>query len=122
MPGGRAMRCLALAVVMLVAFVASAWAISVRCEINAKYACSARGCDETKPGAWNVVDFEAETILRCDANGCDTYQMQAVRKGIYINIEVPGRSMFAKMTTDGSDYVEVVSLGTDVLVSYGACR
>jgi len=96
---------------------------TVRCDIGTKFACiAASGCNDNPPGVWNVIDFTTNSFSRCDKNGCDTYEMSPTRSGLYISIDVPGHGMFAKMSADGSQYTEAVSLGTDVLVSFGSCR
>ena len=93
------------------------------CEIDSKFSCSAgSGCSDSKLGIWNVVDFGAGTFQRCDRNGCDSYPMAPIQSGLFINFMIPERAMFAKMSGDGSQYVEVVSIATDVLVSFGSCR
>jgi branched-chain amino acid transport system substrate-binding protein len=42
--------------------------------------------------------------------------------GIFIVIDVPRRAMVAKMAMDGSQFVEVVTTGTNAIVSFGACK
>ena len=115
------MRCLVLAFVMLgIALPASA--APMRCNITKKFACNPGGCRETKGTIWNLIDFKAGRFSRCDKKGCDHYPMSPSKSGIYVNIVIPARAMFAKMSRDGSEYVEVVSLRTLVLVSYGSCK
>ena len=52
----------------------------------------------------------------------DAFDLVGRQRGAFTNIEVPGRGMLAKVSLDGSQFVEVVTLGTGVLISYGACR
>ena len=115
------MRCLLLALVMLGTALPTS-AAPMRCDITKKFACNPGGCRETKGTIWNLVDFKAQRFSRCDKKGCDHYTISRSESGIYVNITVPDRAMFAKMSRDGSEYVEVVSLGTNVLVSYGSCK
>ncbi len=115
------MRILALAAI-LAGLASPALGAEMRCDISSKFACSPSGCVENTLGAWNLINFDAARFSRCDRNGCDHYSMSHTVSGIFTNIEVPGRAMIAKMTGDGFQYVEVVTLGTDVLVSYGSCR
>jgi hypothetical protein len=42
--------------------------------------------------------------------------------GEFIIIDVPGRSMMAKVSRDGSGFVEVVTLMSTVLLSFGSCQ
>ena len=48
--------------------------------------------------------------------------MKYATSGLFTNIMVPGRGMLAKVSRGRSQYVEVVTLGTNVLISYGACK
>jgi hypothetical protein len=113
---------------MLVALIAilviatPAVAIEVKCEIASKYACSRSGCQENQITVWNIIDAQAGRFSRCDRKGCDHLEAGFSESGIYVNIWMPKKAMFAKLSLDGSDYVEVVSLGTNVLVSYGECK
>ncbi len=99
-----------------------AFGAEIRCDISSRFACSPSGCVENTLGVWKLINFDAARFSRCDRNGCDNYSMSQTVSGIFMTIEVPGRAMLAKMTLDGSQYVEVVTLGTDVLVSYGSCQ
>ena len=115
------MRALVVATV-LVGLASPAFGAAIRCEITSKFACSPSGCVENALGVWNLIDIDAARFSRCDRNGCDHYTMSQTTSGIFTNIEVLGHGMLARMSQDGSQYVEVVTLGTDVLVSYGSCR
>ena len=115
------MRTLVVGLLVLVA-ASPAWANEIRCEIEAKYACNVSGCRENAITTWNLIDLDALRFSRCDQKGCDHYTITTSVSGIFINIEVPGHGMLARVSQDGSQYVEVVTLGTDVLVSYGSCR
>ncbi len=37
-------------------------------------------------------------------------------------IDVPGRGMLAKLSNDGSGFVEVATIETQVLISFGSCK
>ncbi len=115
------MRAIVIALLVLGA-VSSARSAELRCEFRAKYACNLSGCRENAVTVWNLIDLDALRFSRCDQKGCDHYTITTSVSGIFINIEVPGHGMLARMSHDGSQYLEVVTLGTDVLVSYGACR
>ena len=94
----------------------------MRCEIASKFSCTSAGCATTKPSVFNIIDLELGKFSRCDANGCDEYSANVSRSGAYIIVDVPGRGTMAKLSADGTEYVEVATLGTTVLVSFGACR
>ena len=103
------MRAIVIALLVLGA-VSSARSAELRCEIRAKYACNLSGCRENAVTVWNLIDLDALRFSRCDQKGCDHYTITT------------GHGMLARLSHDGSQYLEVVTLGTDVLVSYGSCR
>ena len=112
-------------IVMVLAMMAASLpvsAASLRCDNSAKYACRPSGCERIDNTNWNMVDLDAGRFSSCDKNGCDHYNMAASYGGVFIYIDVPGREMLVKMSLDGSIYVEVVTLVTLVLVSYGTCE
>lgn len=111
-------RAICLAVIL---FPSAVLATELRCEISSKYTCSREGCSPNKLGVWNLIDLERGKFSRCDRNGCDQYDANVSQSGIYYNIEVPGHGVLAKMTLDGTEYIEVATLGTTVLVSFGSC-
>ena len=94
----------------------------MRCEITSKFGCSPAGCAQGEIGAFNIIDADAGNFARCDVKGCDEYEANFHRSGKYINVDVPGRGMLAKLSDNGAEYLEVVTLGTFALVSFGACR
>ncbi len=111
--------CIAFAAMLTVRSLASAQ--QMRCEITSKFACLPSGCVPEKLGMYNLIDLERRTISRCDRKGCDKYAANVTRLGMFIVVDVPGRGTFAKLSIDGSQYVEIATLGTGVLVSFGAC-
>ena len=94
----------------------------LRCEIAQKFSCSSAGCATGQIGIFNVIDVESGKFSRCDTKGCDDYSANFTRSGVYINVDVPGREMVAKLSVDGSQFVEVATLMNVVLVSFGACK
>jgi hypothetical protein len=53
--------------------------------------------------------------------GCDEYQANFSRSGLYTMIYLPGRGTMAKMSANGAEFLEVTTLGIDTLVSFGHC-
>ncbi len=104
------------------ATVSFADAQNLRCKITAKHYCTAdRGCSTTSAAVFNRIDVDRGTYARCDANGCDEYDAVLSPSGVFTLIEVPGKDILAKMSRDGSMFLEVVTLATDVYVSFGSC-
>lgn len=106
----------------LCVFVSAPTTAALKCEIISKFACAKSGCEPNAVGVWNLIDADKMTFSRCDQKGCDHYDMRVTKSGIYFNIIIADRAMFAKMSADGREYVEVTSIGMNVLVSYGSCR
>ena len=96
---------------------------TVMCQASAKFSCAAEtGCGEARLGVWNVIDMQGQTYARCDSRGCDKYDARMSRSGAFIIIDVPGRGMTAKLAADMSAFLEVVTIGTQALVSFGTCQ
>lgn len=112
----------ALAIVPTVSVATASFAVPLECVIAKKYSCSVMECKAVSATVINRIDLRGRTYARCDARGCDTYDAVVTVAGVMVTIDVPGRGMFARMTADGSEFVEVVSLLTSTLVSYGSCR
>ena len=109
---------------VLASFMLAAPAIAdnLRCDIVAKYACSAGGCEPNQLGMWNVIDLDSGLFSRCDRDGFDSYNTEITESGMFYIIEVPGRGTIAKMAIDGSSFIEVTTLGTVAVISFGSCQ
>jgi hypothetical protein len=60
----------------------AAAATPLRCEINAKFACSSStSCVTYKIDVFNIIDMQLGKFSRCDANGCDEYSAIFSRSG-----------------------------------------
>ncbi len=104
------------------AFGTSAFAATT-CTVDEKQSCSAgTGCQPIENSIIVRIDWKQGTYSRCDAKGCDDLKMNFAIVGEFINVDVPGRGMLAKMSKDGSSYVEVATLMTTVLMSFGRCE
>ena len=116
------------AILLVVPFVVlllppSASAQALRCDIATKYRCDASGgCQKVAASVWNIIDVAKQTIARCDAKGCDTYSAQFAVSGDFVNIALPMNGMLAKMSSDGSSFMETATLTGVALVSFGSCR
>jgi hypothetical protein len=57
---------------------------------------------------------------RCDQQGCERYDANTYKSGVFLIVELPGRATFAKVGPEGA-WTEVVSIGNDVIVAQGHC-
>ena len=94
------------------------------CIPEKKSACSLEGC---KPVDANVFVLLNETssgvaMYRCDDKPCDAYPSTADIGGATMEIRtIDNHGILFKTSTLDQSYVEVVTLGTDTLVSHGYC-
>jgi len=92
------------------------------CTITEKLQCAqGHGCQSMKNTIVVRIDMERQIYSRCDAKGCDEYQPQFTVSGEFINIAVPANGFLAKLTNDGSSFIEVATLRTAVFLSFGFC-
>jgi hypothetical protein len=98
-------------------------AAQMQCAFAQKEQCQSRSPCRTIPAdrVWTKLDLTAHAYARCDAKGCDAYEVQIARSGIWANFTFPGRAMFAKLSNEG-DLVEAVTLNDVTLISFGKCR
>jgi hypothetical protein len=94
----------------------------LRCDVTSKFKCAESGCDKVTAGMWNIVDFPRQTISRCDSKGCDTYNAQFATSGAYINIALPANGMLAKLSSNGTMFMETATVMATAFVSFGSCR
>lgn len=93
------------------------------CTISEKVRCSqGQGCHPVEATIIVRLNPEQQTYSRCDAKGCDDFQAQFGVSGNFLNIALPQNGMLAKVSGDLLSVMEVVTLGADVLVSYGSCK
>ena len=84
--------------------------------------CSKDGCNEVPDTVWFNLDFASLKYERCDMKGCDGYPMTSSTSGIYTIISLPSNSgAFLKAVNDGSEFVEVTTLGTATWNYFGQC-
>lgn len=91
------------------------------CSPTVKFYCERKGCKNIQPTVWVTLDFSTQSYGRCDKQGCDQYSMTSSVSGIYILAVAQGGTIL-KMMNDGSEFVEVVSLGTTTYISFGSCE
>jgi len=94
--------------------------IQWRCDTKTQYSCNKTGCSNTTPTVWVELDLASRIYRRCDEKGCDDHAMTYSRSGIYTVVTVGGGT-FLKVLNDGSEFVDIASLGTLVLNSFGVC-
>lgn len=109
-------------VIILLMTVLDAAAAGWQCELSSTQYCSARGCERMIPSVYVTLDPVAGTYSRCDRNRCDHFTARANDAGQTINIEIPSIGATAKVARDGAALTEVVTMGNDVYLSFGACR
>ncbi len=94
------------------------------CHPAEKYLCSpGKGCQKsvvTVFAKFSATGAGRASYSRCDQRGCDQHDANTYSSGSFLNIELPGKAVFAKVGPDGA-WTEVVSLGNDVIIAQGRC-
>ena len=93
----------------------------VRCDVQTKHQCTPDGCEPLSPATWALLDARAGTYARCDDRGCDEYAASYARAGDFVTISLPERGMLAKLSVSDGRFLEVATIGTTALTSFGAC-
>ena len=66
--------------------------------------------------------MDKRTYIRCDDKECNEYKIQISQSGLYFNLSSVENGFLSKMMLDGSVFIEIVTVSTNVLVSYGTCE
>ncbi|MCH8110764.1 MAG: hypothetical protein IH905_02220 [Proteobacteria bacterium] len=107
----------AVVVAVLVAIVAgSASAALMTCSISKKLVCDGATCQEVAPTIRVELDSETGFYRRCDDRGCDNLQLFVATSGQYSNLTLPAGGFIAKVNFDGSEFLEVATLGTQTFI------
>jgi hypothetical protein len=96
------------------------------CIPNIKSSCGAEGCKDVEPNVFVLLGKSSRPdglfLARCDDKPCDVYDVNLKKSGAYASFEtVEPRGMLFKMSTLDNSYIEVITLGTDSLISNGIC-
>jgi hypothetical protein len=100
------------------------------CFPSSRFDCGPQGCEPVAPATYYFVDYgtESGTYFRCDAKGCDSYGVNVVPSGSFIQfVPISGQAMLFKVKTDdllGSkgEFVDIATLGRSSLISFGKCE
>lgn len=113
-------------IMIFLCFIVTAYAsnsLNVDCPIDKQYVCSYDSCNPIKPSVTikiRIADSHAE-YSRCDKQGCDNYEAQVTRSGIFTYLSPIEKNATIKLDQDMS-FVEINSLLLNVYVAYGKCR
>ena len=112
------------------------------CVLETSFLCQDNTCEQVKVSGPSVVFLEDEGMARCDENMCwlkggkiyDAFEYYTIIMETWWTDENPdlvfetnnivngGDSIFAKMSRDGSEYLEMWVGGAEVLISQGSCH
>ena len=67
-------------------------------------------------------ELEKQRFSRCDNAGCDTYPANFSGPTEYLIVEVPRRGVLAKLGRTNGDFMEVATLMTTAILSFGMCK
>jgi len=91
------------------------------CIPSSKFFCSRVSCEMNRNYVTVLLDFTKQTYTRCDDTGCQSHPISHSYSGIY-TYAYPASGAFFKAVNDGSSFVEAVSMGEGVFISYGRCN
>lgn len=124
------MRALLLTGALALLFPTTGAALSLSCIPSEKYVCQmGASCVGGTPAVVGPIAARANldtgngelgSYERCDKSGCDKYQALVSGAKAFTHFELPGQGAFSKVGPGGS-WVEVVSLTTTVIITYGYC-
>lgn len=100
------------------------------CFPTSRYDCDLEGCEPAAPATYYFVDYgiESGTYFRCDTKGCDPYPVKVTPSGSFTQFTPSlGQAMLFKVANDDSfgnkgEFVDVATIGTMTLVSFGKCE
>lgn len=100
------------------------------CFPQSRFNCTADGCTPYAPATYYFVDYGVDqgTYFRCDAKGCDPYPVTVTQSGIYTQFSPSGgQAMLFKVTSGNEagtkgEFVDVATMGTGTIVSFGKCN
>jgi len=93
-----------------------------RCDVSKRYHCSAEKCDHFPLNSARVsLDFTYKIYERCDSSGCLTEPMDHFAAGIYTVVNVSRSTNLVNILNDGSEFVDIVTVGSSVLMGFGRC-
>src|SRR5262245_44095437 len=110
--GSRLMKPAILVSSLLAASMAPAKAEELRCSFQSRYVCSPRGCTPIDPsGVFIMLRIDAGRYGRCDgAKPCDWYPLTVSPSGGFLNLDFSSGVQGAKMSQDGSLFIETATL------------
>ena len=112
------------------------------CVLATSFLCQDNTCEQVEASGPSVIFLEDERMARCDENICwlkggkiyDAFEYYTIIMETWWTDENPdlvfetndivngGDSIFAKMSRDGSEYLEMWVGGAEVLISQGSCH
>jgi hypothetical protein len=100
----------------------TSYAADVVCAVSTKYNCDPTGCRQIEAFTFSKIDASTSTYSRCDNKGCDDYHALLSQDGDYVEISLPQNGALAKVEVSSGFFLEVVTLGRGMLISFGNCR
>ena len=119
-------------IAMALSLASVARAQELRCEIAEQYVCEGGGCKIAPASAdvWNLIDQTKKTYARCTRMGCETFEATFSKSGAYMNIELPGQNVIARMADEDVPFAgikafsfhEAITFSHAIFVSFGTCK
>ena len=109
---------------------AMAGIVEFSCFPTSRFDCDGGSCTPAAPATYFFVDYgtESGTYFRCDAKGCDPYPVEVNPSGEFTQfVPSQGQAMLFKVATgdvlgNKGEFVDIATLGTLAIVSFGKCN
>lgn len=102
------------------------YGIDLACFPTSRFDCSEDGCVQNQPNTYYFIDHGTEggSYFRCDSAGCDQYDIDVHVSGVFTQFAPKNASaaMLFKVSSLDNSFVDVATIGTNALVSYGKCE
>lgn len=100
----------------------SAQARQYECKITRINQCGAEGCRPRESTAYRKIDISTGKFSRCNWEGCNDYRADVTDAGSHWEMRLNGEFAIAKMSKDGSEFIDMMMLGPIAFVTFGSCR
>ncbi len=93
----------------------------LKCKISRINQCGTEGCRPRESTAYRKIDISTGAFSRCNWEGCNDYKAEITDAGTHWDILLSGEFAMAKLSKDGSEFVDMMLLGPIAFVSFGSC-
>ncbi len=94
----------------------------LRCEPKSGFLCTKRECPKREVFTYLILDKEAQSIMRCEKDICESYPAQFRQTGVFTNVQSVGPVGTLIRILGDSRYKEITTVGLDAYIANGNCE